>query len=271
MLSEALEWLFTPAPMVARRMGHLAESIAIRARQRRCRAAWAPHRAHTRAALLDAVERDTRPERRRTALILGSGPLLDIPLAELAARFESVWLVDLVHPWTARRQAREFGNMRLITHDVSECLDAILDGGSAVRAPGRFLDEPSIDWVASVNLVSQLPHLPFRWLVRRGRLDEARAAEFAKTMIEAHLAWLDAFAAPVCLVADLVQTEVDARNEIVELADYRTLFQGWESTREWRWDIAPPGELASGGHAWHSVAALRKPGQPGALHSISPV
>jgi len=253
-------------------MGHLAESIAIRARQRRCRAAWASHRAHTRAALLDAVERDTRSERRRTALVLGSGPLLDIPLAELAARFESVWLVDLVHPWSARWQAHGFSNVRLITHDVSECLDGLLhDPHAAVPVPTRFLDEPSIDWVASVNLVSQLPRLPAAWLVRRGRLDEAHAARFAQAMIEAHLAWLTAFAAPVCLVADLVQTEVDARDETVELADYRTLFQGWESTREWRWDVAPPGELATGGHAWHSVAALRKATQPGALHSIRPV
>lgn len=277
MLAEALEWLLTPAPRAARRMGHLAESIAIRARYRRCREVWAPHRAQTRAALLDSVARDTLPARRRIALVLGSGPLIDIPLAELSAHFEAVWLADLVHPWPSRWQARRFANVRLITHDVSECLDALCAPSLAdpmllaARTPRCFLDEAAIDWVASVNLVSQLPRLPAAWLLRRGRVHEAGIDAFAAAMMRAHLAWLAAFKAPVCLIADQTQTEVNAQSEVVAHADYRPLFQGWEKTGEWRWEVAPPGELSGGGKAWHSVAAWRKPGQPGVLHSTSPV
>jgi hypothetical protein len=167
MLAEALRWLLTPCPKTARCLGHLAESVAIESRARRCQAAWAPHLQHSREALLASA---SHCEQHRVALVLGSGPLLDVPLAELAARFEAVWLVDLVHPLVARWQVRLYPNVRLIEHDVTECLGDLISGPPldldrlAGRVPRRFLDEPRIDWVASLNLLSQLPYLPGRWL-----------------------------------------------------------------------------------------------------------
>lgn len=253
MLAETLAWLFTPTSPTARRMGHLAESIAIAARHRRCHAAWAPHLAASRAALLDSAR--TAPGR-RTALILGSGPLLDIPLAELAALFESVWLVDIVHPWPSRRQARRHANVRLIEHDLTESLDR-LPGIPA--APTRFLDEPGIDWVASVNLLSQLANLPQRWLdVHRSGLDADAVSRHGEALMAGHLEWLARFRAPVCLLCDIEQTRLDAQGGMIDSVDYRPLLAGWRITSEWLWDLAPPGELGGGQTAFHRVAALAR-------------
>lgn len=253
MLAEALAWLFTPASATARRLGHLAESIAIAARHRRCRAAWAPHLAASRQALLASAQ---AAPGRRVALVLGSGHLLDVPLAELAARFESVWLVDIVHPWASRRLARRYGNVRLIERDVTECLDR-LPGAPAI--PAAFLDQTGIDWVASVNLWSQLAVLPQRWLrERRSGMDEAAVARYGEALMAGHLEWLARFRAPACLLADLEQTRLDRRGEIVETRQYRPLLAGWRVTAEWRWDLAPPGELSDGQTAFHRVAALTR-------------
>jgi hypothetical protein len=52
MLAEWWSYLTTPCSPEARRMGYLRESIAIRARHRRCRHAWAPHLAKTRQGLV---------------------------------------------------------------------------------------------------------------------------------------------------------------------------------------------------------------------------
>jgi hypothetical protein len=253
MLAEALAWLFTPTSATARGMGHLAESIAIAARHRRCRAAWAPHLAASRTSLLASARGASR---HRIALVLGSGHLLDVPLAELATLFEEVWLVDIVQPWSSRRLARRFDNVRLIEQDLTECLDRL---PAEPQAPSGFLDESGISWVASVNLLSQLANLPERWLRdHRPDLDANAAARYADTLMAHHLEWLSRFKAPVCLLADIEQTRLDARGGVMEARDFRPLLNDWRTLSEWRWDLAPPGELGDGQTAYHRVAALTR-------------
>lgn len=245
MLAEVLAWLFTPASTLARKTGHLSESIAIVARERRCRAAWAPHLAASRSALLASSRRAVK---RRTALVLGSGPLLDVPLAELSAMFGQVWLVDMVHPWRARREARQFANIRLIEHDIAE------SQGEAAGRPERFLDEADIDWVASVNLLSQLANPDTCCRGVSASETETRGRE----LMARHLEYLGRFRAPVCLVTDVEQVTVDAAGGVLESTDFRQLLTDWRVRAEWRWDIAPPGELAGGLSRYHRVAALER-------------
>jgi hypothetical protein len=240
MLAEALAWLFTPTSATARRLGHLSESIAIAARHRRCQQAWAPHLAASRQALLDSAR--SAPSH-RIALVLGSGHLLDVPLAELAGLFESVWLVDIVHPRTARRAARQFTNVRLIEHDVTESLNRL---PADPPVPTRFLDEPAIDWVASVNLLSQLD------------LGDMRNTPTGDALMANHLVWLSRFKASVCLLTDLEQHRLDDQGNHIEFRDLRPLVVDWTINSQWRWDIAPAGELSRGETAHHLVSALTR-------------
>jgi hypothetical protein len=256
MLSEALVWLFTPAGRLARRAGHLSESIAITAREQRCRAWWKPHLAASRRALLESARQASS---RRVALVLGSGPLLDVPLAELSELFEEVWLVDLVHPWRARWQARRHANVRLIEHDVTECYDTL---PSMPPQPNRFLDEGRIDWVASVNLLSQLPNLAEPWLRRHfAAWDEARIQAYAQSLMSHHLASLGRFHAPVCLLTDVEQVTLAEDGRILARTDFQAMLGDWAVRLDWRWDIAPPGELSDGLSRYHRVAALIQKGQ----------
>lgn len=129
MLREAVEWALTPAPGPARQLGYLAESIALEARWRRCRRAWASHLENSRRAVMDAA---ASCPRRRLVAILGSGPLLDVPLASLARTFDRVLLVDIVHPWRARGAARRFDNVFLAQADIAGVSAAL------ARDPGRI-------------------------------------------------------------------------------------------------------------------------------------
>jgi len=78
MIIEALAFATQRAAPGARATGVAAEQAAIVARYIRCRRAWLPHLARCRTFVQSAV---ARTRQRRRAVVLGSGPLLDIPLA----------------------------------------------------------------------------------------------------------------------------------------------------------------------------------------------
>ncbi|HEX5364406.1 MAG TPA: hypothetical protein VFW59_09045 [Gallionella sp.] len=256
MLTEWLTYLTTDCSPSARELGYLRESIGIRSRYRRCKAAWQPHLKHSRAALLESLHACNDF---RTALVFGSGLLLDIPLTELAARFERVYLVDVVHLPEVRRIARRHANVQCVSHDITgfmEHREALSPDRLDLPPPQRFLDDPSIDWVASVNLVSQLPLLPQDWLRQRfPELDETTLDAWGTRLMRQHLDYLRAFAAPVCLLADREQTIHAREGEVLEQIDFTARLGLADSPmRQWRWDIAPPGEIAPDTGSYHLVS-----------------
>ncbi len=103
MLKEALEHWLTPCPRRWRKMGYLREQIAIDARLGRHRAEWAPHLEAPRREISAAA---IRCGGRRCVLVVGAGLHHDLPIGELAERFDRVVLADLVHRPSARRAPR---------------------------------------------------------------------------------------------------------------------------------------------------------------------
>ena len=125
--------------------------------------------------------------------------------------------------------------------------------------PGRFLDDERVDWVASVNLLSQLPDLAVPWLGRGRPSWDARAQEeFGRMLMADHLAYLARFRAPVCLIADLEQVTEGPDGRVVRRLDPLPPSGDWRELAEWRWDIAPPGELGGGLTKFHRVAAFSR-------------
>lgn len=257
MLTEWLTRFAADCTKPARRLGYLRESISIRSRYRRCRTAWQPHLTNSRAALLDSLQACSSF---RTALVFGSGLLLDVPLDELARRFAQVYLVDVVHLPEVRRAVRRHANVRCIDLDVTgfiEHMSGLSPEHLELPPPDCFLDEPSIDWVASVNLLSQLPLLPADCLRQHfPELDEAMLEAWGTQVMRQHLDYLAAFAAPTCMLADMEQTVLNLDGEVIENIDFAArLGLDMPPSKEWRWDIAPPGEIAPDIGSFHRVAA----------------
>ncbi len=259
MIAEALAWLLTPCPAYVRRLGLLSESVAIGARHRRCRAAWAPHLAATKAAVRDAIQRTPR---RRTALVLGSGALLDLPLAELAVSFRHVILVDVVHPWRARLRSFRLANVTRITDDVTGVLDAVSRGELASPRPYRLIDDPEVDLVVSLNLLSQLPVVPVRRL--DGRIAAAPLAALAQDLVTSHLADLDRSPASTLLISDVERVVVGRDGRDVERSSLIADLPEPAHEREWWWDIAPAPEADPETSERRRVVARFVPGAFGA-------
>lgn len=265
MIHEALEWLLTPCSRAGRDLGYLSEAIAIGARHRRCRTAWAEHLRRSREAILDAAK--TAPGR-RSVLVLGSGPLLDVPLAELAALFRSVILVDALHPLSARWQARRLANVELVTADLTGALQALHDWRPGERLPPpkplALLQRDDLDFVVSLNLLSQLGVLPVEWIERRaGPPGPAMAEAYAAELTRAHLADLARSRARVCLIADIEWWRQDPDGRIVERASTIYEVPAPPAIAEWIWAIAPAPESDPRLSEYRRVIVARDPGKTG--------
>lgn len=241
-----IDYLTNPVPYHLRRMGYVREMKALRARRNRCGAAWRPHLECTRALILEAA---TRCEQRRNALIVGSGLLFDVPLAELSGRFDRVVLVDVVHSWSVHRQAGRFSNVRLLPLDVTGVVERCYAlARRRVRAPlpQRPVDcllGEAFDLVASVNVLSQLPVLPNGYLSRRIRsLTDVQIADFSRALVKNHLDWICSFPGIACLAADVERLHYD-RGRLVGREGSLWGVALPEGGREWDWDLAPRPEM----------------------------
>lgn len=245
MILELLEYLTTDCPGEARRLGYLKEAIAIKARYRRQCEAWGPHLARSRALVAGAADRLAR---RRTALVLGSGLLLDIPLGALSAAFERVLLADLVHLRYARRIATRYPNVSLVTADVTglsaDLGDRLRGGwrGAPVPQPHLFHEDEAVDLVVSANLMAQLPVIP-AGVLRRAGCDAQSVRGFCRAVVEAHLAYLAGFRAKVCLITEVSREAIGRDGAVLRNEDalFGVRLPGEDAS--WCWDLAPPGEV----------------------------
>lgn len=247
MILEILEYLTTPCPKYARKQGYLKEAIAIGARQKRLAGAWTPHLEQSQAVIRAAMDRCPR---RGSALILGSGLLLDIPLADLSRQFEHVVLVDVVHLRAARRKAAEFANVTLLEEDVTG-MAADFDfrvssgwKGDPVPDPTAFLDRSEVDLVVSANLLGQLSIFPAAALQRRTRLAGDPLDDFCRAVVEAHLAYLRRFDAVVCLITEIERAALDKDGAVVQRHDALYGAELPDGGTQWNWDLAPLGEIS---------------------------
>jgi hypothetical protein len=242
MLAEMLLYRLTRAESWADALSYREGAVRLWSRAGRCAAAWKPHLDRCRAEILAGAEACVK---RRTALILGSGVLADVPLREFARLFEKVVLADVVHLPTIRWRAKRFGNVRCDVANLSGIAAAI--ARSAERPwpqPGsRYgLDDPTVDFVVSLNLVSQLPLTLCEHVEAKLGLAEGAADDYGKAIVEAHFAHLARFDARVLVLADRARFYLDKSGKVFDRDDplYGAALPAVDA--EWEWDVAPLGE-----------------------------
>ncbi len=252
MLAEFIAWLATPAPRHLRQMGYPREQIALCAREKRCRKAWAGHVQASRQA---AVAAAADCPRKAKVAVLGSGHLFDLPLAELSQLFGEVVLVDILHPAAARRRAKAFSNVSVVEEDLSG-IAAALYRHVAAGTPGPLPAPPQTgqttasswrdaDFILSLNVLSQLPVLPVAIAEKSGRFDDRAIADFRQGILRRHLAMLAGLAGRVCLISETGRQITGGGITVREdpLFGIRITAAEWLEAAAWVWDIAPRREL----------------------------
>lgn len=249
MLQEAITWCRARALWEARKLGFVSEAVALEARYKRCRADWQPHLENSRGFIAKSL---SSCERKRKAVLFGAGLCLDIPLDVMASSFEQVMLVDVVCLPAMRKRVRSYPNVEFVLHDVTEVLMHLAREENSVAVnhmrehqPDSFLTDDRIDWVGSINLLSQLSLLPMRQLQGRGeRLDETTINELGLILMRRHLHYLQSFQARHVLIYDAEQwleNSAGEREELVKLDEWLAVDSAEKN--EWIWRLAPKGEL----------------------------
>lgn len=245
MILELLEYCFTPASRVARKLGFLKSSIQVRSRYTRCRGAWESHLRNTRSAIESAVHACAT---RRRVVLLGAGLLHDIPLETLSSAFEEVLLVDIVHTLGTRRASKRFANVHPIPADVTECAELLLAARDPKKpvpkpSPALLLDDTRVDLTISVNLLSQLGWIPGR--VLEGFRHESEIDELKSHLIHAHLEYLRRVPGRSALITDFEWSRHPANRPRNKPLSQWSVLQGVRlpaADQTWEWNIAPAPE-----------------------------
>ena len=197
-------------PSAARRAGYVSDQLGIRKRFLRESGNWKSHLDNTRNFIIEAAR---KTEKRTSVAVLGSGWLYDVPLDELSQMFETVTLVDIVHPEPVKVRAARMPNVRLVTTDLT--------GGAVQQAMNAPSFQSFVDWlpsaaldisldefdlVVSVNLLNQLDIILCDYLKKRFRVGEEQLLPVRKMVQQNHISGL-----PVnrtCLITDYCQVDI---------------------------------------------------------------
>lgn len=224
-------------------------SVNLWSRAGRCAGDWAEHEEMSRNAIRAAMA-DLR--QKRTAVVLGSGLLRDVPIEDLAKSFDTVVLVDLVHLASVRLwlRAKGYRNIRLIERDLSGYDD--LAASKEPEPLGFLRSVPYLDFVVSANLLSQIG----RGVKRRYEAEAASMpADTLEKLIAAHLAGLYGLGCRGCLVSDIAYAVIDRNGDTHEEADLLHGVSPPPAKAAWTWPVAPLGEESKDYRIEHKVIA----------------
>ncbi len=242
MIKELYQYWTTPCSPAARKLGYLKELIAIDARSKRVAPYWQDHLDKTCEVIIEAQKQCRNFDK---AVILGAGLLLDIPLALLADKFKEVILVDIVQPKSFRKIREQFPNVAYLQHDVTGVVSALLSYkyGDVLPIPDDQLPATlqNADFLASVNLLSQLSIIPYQELLKKGCCSK-KINEWCANLISAHLKQLNKVSGRVCLITDTQHQYINKAGCCIEERDMIMGVSLPVPDSQWDWVVAPFGE-----------------------------
>lgn len=265
MFAEAFLFAISRLTSPRSRPAAVRDAIGLRARAGRCRVAWAEHEARTRAAIDRAIDGVAV---RRTAVVLGSGLLRDVPLDRLSSMFNKVILVDIVHLPTVRLKVllRRYPNVTFMTRDISG-YDRLAEQSRIKLATGqddlgvrldplgflRKIDE--LDLVISANVLSQIAVGAVSRLQSKDGQARIMPDDAVEQLIGGHIDGLAQLPCKTVIVTDVFYVRRRRDGVVVEACDLLHGVTPPFPFDTWDWPVAPFGEEAADEERIHRVIA----------------
>ncbi|MBT4738928.1 MAG: hypothetical protein HN793_07295 [Rhodospirillaceae bacterium] len=248
MLAELFRYWTTFAPERVRKFGYLKRLIDLEFRHERNEHAWADHILSCRTFIVEAADKCPK---QGTAVVLGSGLLLEVPLRSLAERFDRVYLVDMFHMPQVRVEAKKHFNVKLLYGDVTGIFAMMGEGdypGGSIPAPEpRIPHLKDADLIVSVNCLTHLSPPICAHLDHARHLTEFDQDRLTLQIMAAHVDAIANTATGVGAVITDTERFVLAGDRVVSRRDLIPGLNFPDSASrahnlEWQWLMSPAGE-----------------------------
>ena len=244
MLRELFHFFVTPCPKTYRRLDYLSGLIAIQGRYKRVADHWRTHLDNSRQLILHAA---AQTPQRNKVVVIGSGLLLDVPVEMLAKQFNTVILIDIAHLISVRLLCMRHSNITLVEHDITGLAEALLSYRRGESLPRPQAGLPAVaqnaDLIISCNILSQLAITPAQYLQQHFVVDGERLANWRQEIIFNHLALLTEQPGQRVLLCDVFHDYLDRNDNLLYREDVLHGIKIGDPEQQWRWSIAPEGEL----------------------------
>jgi len=208
---------------------------------------WDDHLALCRNFILKSLDY-YKPQK---VTVLGSGWLLELPIAEMIEKTGKIYLVDIVHPPDVIAQAGKLKNVELIEEDISGGL--IEEVWQKTRKFFFFNKlhsleniniheyEPDFDpgMVISLNILTQLESLLLTFLKNRSDISEEEYYAFRREIQNKHLNFLKKH--PSVLITDYEEVITNKQGTITKISTMVTEIPANRFSEEWIWDFDQTG------------------------------
>ena len=204
---------------------------------------WEQHLEHCRQFIIKALD-FYKPEK---VTVLGSGWLLDLPIAELVERIPRISLVDIVHPPDVITQVESFKNVELIEHDITGGLIAEVWHKSGtynfinkLRSLEKIIVpeyKPDGDpgMVISLNILTQLESLLIDFLKKRSKIKEEEFDLLRIEIQKKHIDFLKRHKS--VLITDCAEVITNKSGSIKTIPTLLTDLPPAKFSEEWTWNF----------------------------------
>lgn len=204
---------------------------------------WDYHLSRCREYILKAVDH-FKPE---NITVLGSGWLLDLPLAELTERCGKITIVDIIHPPDVLSQAGAFKNIEIREDDVTGGL--IKEVWTKTKSYSFFRKMKNLSdieipvyrpgygpgLVISLNILTQLENLPVEFMKKKSTISEDQFLSFRKEVQDKHLEFLKCYRSVLISDIEEIITTKDGKKNVIPTL--RTEIPEGIRKEEWNWDF----------------------------------
>src|SRR5450759_157129 len=202
---------------------------------------WDNHHERCRSFIIKAMD-FYKPEK---VTVLGSGWLLELPLAELIEKTERVCLVDIVHPPEVISQAGGLKNVELIEEDVTGGLieevwqktgkysffNKLQSLGNIIIPEYKPDSDPGM--VISLNILTQLESLLIDFLRKRSKIKEEEFNRFRTEIQKKHIDFLKKYKS--VLITDITEIFTDNFSNVTDKPTVVTDLPEGKYKEEWDW------------------------------------
>jgi hypothetical protein len=183
--------------------------------------------------------------------VLGSGWLLELPIAEIIENTGNVCLIDIIHPPEVVSQAGSIGNVQLIEQDLTGGLiEEVWKKVSSHSIFGKplsiedlfipeFKPESDPGMIISLNILTQLETMLVRYLRKKSRISDEEMFKFRKAIQNRHIDFISKYRSVLITDCEEIITNKSGEGKMVPtlLAE----IPQFTDKEEWTWNFDSKG------------------------------